>query len=151
MKRSPPTSNLAIRLAAALGGVLVAASIIALVPPRAAVPTGRSSLTAGESLTPGQYLCSSDGQFRLVLQPSDGNLVLFDPASRPLWSSHTASRGAVRASMQADGNFVIYNSSSTPIWETRTWGHPGASLTLQTDANLVVHAPAGGAFWTTIR
>jgi hypothetical protein len=148
-KRRGEGFNVRIKLIAAMCSLLVVGGL-ALSPRGAAASAGGSVLTAGQSLMPGQSLHSPDGQFTLVLQQSDGNLVLYDPVGKPLWSSGTSNRGAALAIMQTDGNFVIYNNSSVPLWNTVTWGHPGASLALQTDANLVVYAPNnGGALWAT--
>jgi hypothetical protein len=76
-------------------------------------------------------------KYNLVFQ-NDGNLVLYNPNSNPIWATGTEGR-AVRMSVQPDGNVVLYDFSNQPIWATNTTGNPGAVLTLQTDGNLVVY------------
>jgi hypothetical protein len=77
-------------------------------------------------------------KYNLVFQP-DGNLVLYNPSSNPVWATGTEGK-ATRMSVQADGNVVLYDSSNQPIWATNTDGNPGAFLSLQTDGNLVVYS-----------
>ncbi len=76
-------------------------------------------------------------KYNLVFQ-NDGNLVLYNPNSNPIWATGTEGRAA-RMSVQADGNVVLYDFSNQPIWATNTTGNPGAFLSLQTDGNLVVY------------
>jgi hypothetical protein len=77
-------------------------------------------------------------KYNLVFQ-NDGNLVLYNPSSNPIWATGTEGR-AVRMSVQADGNVVLYDFSNQPIWATNTTGNPGAFLSLQTDGNLIVYS-----------
>lgn len=76
-------------------------------------------------------------KYNLVFQ-NDGNLVLYNPNSNPIWATGTEGR-ATRMSVQADGNVVLYDFSNQPIWATNTDGNPGAFLSLQNDGNLVVY------------
>jgi uncharacterized delta-60 repeat protein len=109
------------------------------------VPSTSFNLVAGEQLLPGQEIRSADNRFRFTLQ-IDGNLVLYGPAGRALWSTGTSGKTVTRAIMQTDGNFVLYNRS-TPVWHTRTHGHPGARLMVQNTGNVVILTPNGTVLW----
>jgi hypothetical protein len=50
----------------------------------------------------------------------DGNLVIYDTMSRPLWASHTAGHPGAWLIVQSDGNAVIYDTMSHPLWATGT-------------------------------
>ena len=93
-------------------------------------------LADGWTLGPGAYLLSSNHQYELVMQASDGNLVLYQ-GGKALWAAGAAGAGAY-AVMQSDGNFVVYNNGVAK-WASGTAGSPGAVLQLQDDSNLVVY------------
>ena len=117
--------------------------------PRPSPPTRRDRLSAGQGLRTGQSLVSDDGRFKLLLQ-LDGNLVIYDPAARPLWASNTAARPEVSdAFMQGDGNLVVYDIAGRPLWASNTWGHPGAWLNMQDDGNLVVYDSGNRPLWAS--
>lgn len=78
---------------------------------------------------------------------SDGNLVLYDRESRPLWASGTVGQGA-RTVFQADGNLVVYTRDMRTAWSSRTDGHDGAELVLGDDGNLLVRQ-GGTRLWAT--
>ncbi len=99
-------------------------------------PDKGSILHAGEELTAGQYLESSDGHYRLVMQ-SDGNLVLYQEGNA-LWSSETGGNPGSYAIMEGEGNLVVYDGT-TAKWNSSTWGFPGAYLSLQSEGNLVLY------------
>jgi hypothetical protein len=101
------------------------------------------ALISGGELRPDAYLLSNNHRYRLVMQGSDGNLVLYDGSSA-LWSTGAAGGGS-RAVMQGDGNFVVYNGS-TPKWWSGTADRAGATLALQDDNNLVIYQ-GGTALW----
>lgn len=102
-------------------------------------PTEFVEIIAGHSVS------SPDGEFDLVMQ-TDGNLVMYDASSTPVWHSQTAGQAATRAVMQADGNFVVYNGS-TPIWNTETNGNPGAKVHLFSSGLLTVVDSNGNSLW----
>jgi hypothetical protein len=85
-----------------------------------------------------QFLRSANGRYRLVMQ-QDGNLVLYGPSGRPLWSSNTVGRGANHLRMQGDGNLVIYNGSNRAVWTSNTPRHYSAYLIVQNDGNVVIY------------
>lgn len=120
---------------------------INVVNPVAATNSQDTSLTAGQTLTTGQYLMSPDTQSILILQ-SDGNLVLYSDF-KPVWSSGTTGTGANMLAMQTDGNLVLYAPGMKPIWNSQTQSNPGAYLTLQTDNNLVVYSPSSSPLWAS--
>lgn len=94
-----------------------------------------------------QYLRSSDGRYRFVMQ-QDSNLVLYGPSGRALWASNTVGRGAHHLRMQGDGNLVIYNASNKPIWASGTPRHYSAHLVVQNDGNVVIYN-SGKPIWAT--
>ena len=103
------------------------------------------TLTAGQKLSKGDSLTSSNGDYTLTLQ-EDGNLVL---AARgdAVWATGTDGQGVVRAEVQTDGNFVLY-SNQKPVWHTDTKGKKNVKLVLQDDRNLVLYA-ADGPAWSS--
>jgi hypothetical protein len=111
--------------------------------PLSVTPTSvGGSITAPARLSPGAFLQSPNGKYKLVMQ-SDGNLVLYALGSDPVWSSKTYGSPAAFADFQADGNLVIYDLTSKPIWSTGTAGRGGHLLAMQDDGNLVMYGPMG--------
>jgi len=104
-----------------------------------------TTLFAGERLLPGQEIRSADGRYRFVLQ-HDGNLVLYGPAGKALWSTRTAGKAVTAAAMQSDGNFVLYNHSKA-VWHTRTHGHSGARLVVLDTGDVVIRGSGGKILW----
>jgi hypothetical protein len=110
--------------------------------------SGKNRLAPNEHLGIGDRLVSPNGRYDLILQASDGNLVLYRQGGAPLWAAHSV--GGAMLAMQGDGNAVIYDRAWNPIWATNTsWGASGASLSLQSDGNLVLYAPDGVPLWAT--
>lgn len=104
----------------------------------------QSSLSAGQSLAPGEALCSPNGEFTLTLQ-GDGNLVLYGPggagwATNTFWSPQSLE-------MQGDGNLVLYDTSGQWRWASGTVGNNGAVLEVQNDGNIVVYRSNGTVAW----
>ncbi|MFC4912022.1 hypothetical protein [Actinomadura gamaensis] len=95
----------------------------------------RSALKPGRTLKAGQYLRSSNGRYKLVMQ-ADGNLVVYRGSSS-IWSSHTWVKGS-SATMRTDGDLVVAKGSHR-YWNSHTAGHKGAYLSLQNDGNAVVY------------
>ncbi len=65
-----------------------------------------TTLLAGNTLRPGQYLTSPSRKSSLVMQ-GDGNLVAYRGTTAQ-WSSGTNGVAGAYAVMQTDGNFVVY-------------------------------------------
>jgi hypothetical protein len=108
---------------------------------------GRAVLTAGESLSIGQFLQASSQPYTCQLQ-SDGSLTINKLGTDPLWGA-SGPQPAEVAIMQADGNFVLYAAGGAAIWATGTWGNPGAHIVMQDDGNLVVYRTDGKPLWAS--
>ncbi|MFF5475888.1 mannose-binding protein [Streptomyces sp. NPDC012935] len=85
-------------------------------------------------------------RIRMVMQ-TDGNLVVYNEQSKPIWASMTFGQNH-RAIFQQDGNLVIHNAEDRPIWASQTWGHEGAQLVLRADAKVVI-VHNGSVVWST--
>jgi hypothetical protein len=118
--------------------------------------TNNQPVPLQNALFGGDELRSVNGTFQLVLQLTDGNLVLYiddaggNPGNPnagmidgPIWSAGTQNRAAGFAVMQDDGNFVVYDSFENWLWASHTQGNSGAFVILQDDGNLVVYASDG--------
>ena len=106
-----------------------------------------STLFPGQSLLPGQSL-KSDNMLHTLIMQTDGNAVLYNSQSQPLWSTNTGGLIEPRDFiMQTDGNLVLYDTSGQPHWASKTEGNPSAFLNVQDDGNLVVYR-AGSATQT---
>ncbi|WP_052732677.1 hypothetical protein [Hymenobacter terrenus] len=87
--------------------------------------SGESQLRTNETLTSEQFLITSDGKYRLVMQ-GDGNLVLYRTAdNRALWNTGTQGNPGARCIMQSDGNFVVYNTANAPVYASGRVGING--------------------------
>lgn len=94
------------------------------------------SLMPDEVLTTGEWLESSNGQYRFYLQ-ADGNLVLRDQQTgQALWTSGTIGQGATRLILQGDGNLVLYTAANAPVWASNTVGSGATELRLNDDGSL---------------
>lgn len=112
-----------------------------------------STLLANQGLSgsPPQGFVTSNREFQLDMQP-DGNLVLYNNYSRPLWSTSTGGNPGAFVAMQGDGNLVVYSSSGQALWSSETGGSagvPGSSLVLSANGNLSIEAPNGASVWET--
>ena len=93
------------------------------------------------------YIQSKSGQYRMVYQASDGNLVVYDVLNSMavIWASYVFhSPGYIQ--MQADGNLVIYNAGSTPVLWSGTSGS-GTYLYLDDTGNISVVLPNLSVAW----
>jgi endonuclease YncB( thermonuclease family) len=103
-------------------------------------PTNRSQeLRRGASYS----VCN----YKFVFQ-NDGNVVLYNPSSRPVWATGTEHTDADLFAVQPDGNVVLY-AKSRPIWATNTDGNYGAFFAIQVDGNLVVYDRSGRPKWAS--
>jgi hypothetical protein len=85
------------------------------------------TLMADTNLTAGQYLVSRNGIYVLIMQPDDGNLVLYYRAFNytvPAGFSTNQAGSNAYARMQSDGNFVVYKSDGNWFWASHTGGRP---------------------------
>lgn len=115
-------------------------SLTGPLPPRAAL------LAQGETVSLGQTIKTTNGN--TFAMQTDGNLVLYNKQSRPLWSTNTRGSGN-RVTMQTDGNLVLYDAQSHPLWNTNTITGAGNRMIVQPDGNLVVYTPSGEAVWAS--
>jgi hypothetical protein len=106
------------------------------------VAEGNTTFAAGTTFP------SCDGRFDLVMQATDGNLVLY-MGSVALWDAQTAGHPGARAVMQGDGNFVVYSAANVALWSSATAGNPGAYLAVQNDGNLVVYSASAAPLWSS--
>jgi hypothetical protein len=105
-------------------------------------------LYGSQLLLQNQYLQSTDGRFRLIMQ-TDGNLVLYKNGTQAIWASNTSGRPYItKCVMQGDGNLVLYNDFNTAYWNSGTWQYAGAYATIQNDGNFVIYQN-GVARWHT--
>ena len=114
--------------------------------------SGADKLTAGNELTGGQSLVSSNGWFTAVMQP-DGNFVIYTKPEATYdffnnWASNSVrGLGDYKLVMQTDGNLVIYDNDLTGV-ESVLWS-PNVykvgtvtSLTRQSDGTAAIWYPA---------
>jgi len=105
---------------------------------------GSSSLGINQFLFRGSYLRSSNGLYTLLLQRSDGNLVLYGPGGAAIWANSRSSDYFV---LQGDNNLVTYSYSVGVTWATSTANTRANILAVQDDGNLVLSAPGGVKIW----
>jgi hypothetical protein len=101
-----------------------------------------STLYAGQELTAGQQLWSSNGEYEVVMQ-GDGNLVLYQGGTA-LWATYTS--GDNHVIMQGDGNLVVYSANGVAQWNSGTSG-ANFYVVIQVDSNFVIYSPTNGAQW----
>ena len=104
-------------------------------------------LVGGGQLAPDGCLRSSNGQYALVMQANDGNLVLYDQSqNNALWATGTVGNPGADLRLQADdGNLVESNQAGTAaLWSSGTSGTANPALILGNDGNLVLYANGTG-------
>ncbi|GAA3011976.1 hypothetical protein GCM10020229_24240 [Kitasatospora albolonga] len=104
---------------------------------------------AGLSLTPGDAVSVGAANHQLVMQ-TDGNLVWYDGAFRPLWASNTwgnAGKG-YRFEFAPRGTLAIRDGAGTGVWSAGP-ASGGWWLRLQGDGNIVVADAARTPIWAT--
>ena len=108
---------------------------VTVAAPNLTFTTGANQLTARNSLYEGQELVSSNGWYRLRVQP-DGNLVIYDKAGTVVWTHgqgtpSPAADGRYELRMQGDGNLVMYNrDTSAVVWTGQDTHLKGAATGL---------------------
>jgi hypothetical protein len=106
----------------------------------------RTSMSAGQYLTPGQQITSGNGRYWLLLAP-DGDVQVWARDGRLLFS--TGSRGTTSLVLQSDGNLVGHRYDGVPIWNSGTWREGPSRLDVQDDGNVVLYRADGTPSWYT--
>jgi len=114
-----------------------------------------ASLTGGQMLHRGEELLSDNGQYTLVLQAGDGNLVIYRRAdNHVMWSTYKP--GGEVAKVQEDHNFVVYKAGAllpvNAIWNSRTDANVfdvNTKLTMGDDGYLRLTDGSNRLMWTT--
>nr|WP_315034114.1 hypothetical protein [uncultured Chryseobacterium sp.] len=104
-------------------------------------------INRGQNLSFEKRYYSSNGDYYLVFQ-NDGNLVLYNERSSPLWSSNTEGRGN-KAIFQPDGNLVVYDRANRPVFSADTYDKNAEKLIVQDDGNLVIYGSRDNALWAS--
>ena len=107
---------------------------------------GLTSLAAGESLLPGQYIVSPNDNARFTLE-ENGNATIFKLRGKPnVLNSNKKVVGAALVNGE-DGNLVLTNEEGEPAgWATESEGE-GAYLTVTDDGVLQYTAADGTLLW----
>lgn len=121
--------------------------ILAISPAASADTYIGSSLSEGAFMYAGDYLLSPNGNYKLELQSTDGNLVLYNGGTA-LWASGTAGNANDYATLQTDGNFVIYSSNGVALWNSHTYTFNNNVLSMQDDGNAVIYS-GSTPLWNT--
>lgn len=121
-----------------------AASTTTTPPPSSTTNLG-TTLRAGSTMRPGQYLTSNG--YKFIFQ-GDQNVVVYNRSGRAVWSSRTNGSGADRFVMQGDGNLVAYRGSRA-VWASGTAGRGGNRLVMQADGNAVIYTSSNRGVWAT--
>jgi len=118
--------------------------------PTAAPGRTRSALHAGQRMTPGQQLVSSNGRYVATLR-SDGNLVMYPENPGPadvVWQSGTGGTNVAYATMNDVGDLRLYGADgATVYWSSGPQGS-NAYLELRDDGELVICLEDGTVLWT---
>ncbi|MGC4130210.1 MAG: hypothetical protein QM564_11790 [Bergeyella sp.] len=107
--------------------------------------SNKGAISKGKTFAKNVKFYSASKSYYLVFQ-TDGNLVLYNSSSSPVWSSNTAGKGS-KAIFQNDGNLVVYNRSNAAVFASKT-KNSGSKLTVQDDGNLVIYNSSNAAVWS---
>ncbi|SFC14749.1 hypothetical protein [Ruminococcus albus] len=114
-----------------------------IVAEAASVLDGAEFIASKNSLQANHWYMSKNGQYGLIFQGSDGNLVIYryndDGNRKPYWASGTDRCDANLCQIQDDGNFVIYDKYRRPVWTTDSFQTP-ASLYLSNNGELFIYS-----------
>ena len=110
----------------------------------------QNGLEVGQSLARGDDCIDSVGGTASLCHQADGNIVVYDRFSQPVWYTSTYGQATTALAMQEDGNLVLYNRFN-PVWQSRTGGHAADDFVavIQDDCNLVIYNSGGAAVWNS--
>ena len=112
---------------------------------------GKNALYVNQRLFRGSYLRTSDGNYTLKLQRSDGNLVHYGPNGAAVWTNSQSSDYLV---LQNGGNLVSYRwlagGGAASTWSTNTGGSGATKLAIQNGGKLILYTDSGTAVWDSI-
>jgi hypothetical protein len=140
-------SKLAARLLGLGGALLVVSAFAAGCGEDAgedAAPCGE--LKDGGSLRNDESVISCNGKYKFINQ-GDGNVVLYHPGDKPVWSSSTV--GPLGTLSLQSGELRLVGSSGTVLYQSKSGGHPGAKLLIQDDGNAVIYDTNNQPVWET--
>src|SRR6266566_1965440 len=108
------------------------------------------NLLQGTKLNKGDEVVSNNGQFHLVLQALDGNLVLYDilrgevgDPKAATWSSKTADQGVQDVQLD-QGNLSLTTGGLgglRVVKQSNSHGADNSFLAVQDDGNVVIYSP----------
>ncbi|MFQ1004119.1 hypothetical protein [Modestobacter sp. SSW1-42] len=141
-----PAEVAALRAAVPAASSGVALPVRMDVPPPVAAPVSGPVMRHGQQLASGQALTSADGRYTFVMQ-ADGNLVLYAPGRRVLWSSHTYGRPGAVFRLEVDGAAVVRAPGGQELWNSGSAGGLASTLQVQDDGNVVLHRRNNAVGW----
>jgi hypothetical protein len=113
-------------------------------------------LTRGQKLTAGQYLLSSNRQFKAIMQ-TDGNFVIYTYQWSAIFNTATDGKNGAFITLQGDGNFVLYSKDGAVLRYNYKSNNSNRRLpadvstidyvVMQDDGNLVGYTNGGKAIW----
>lgn len=134
-----------------LSVLLTVACVAPIFPTPNAQAAGYSTyLSPGQSISKGDQLSSSSGEYKLRLQ-LDGNLVQYDGSDNPIWYTGITGSNVDRLTYQNDGNIVLYDTSNNPLWASRTFISNPNQFVVQDDGNIVMYDTYWFGFWNKDR
>jgi len=119
------------------------------IPPSSCQPSCNTSddrLSPGETLDANQFVNSANGRYQLVLQGSDGNLVIYDTSTSPwtsIWDWQSAQNvTGNQLEMNTDGRLIMYNNPPNFAGVINS-SAPGAYLVMEDNGNAVIYSSTG--------
>ncbi|KAL9646771.1 hypothetical protein ABK040_001193 [Willaertia magna] len=105
--------------------------------------TAKNTLASSSILFLNEYIMSSNGRFKLILE--SGGLRIYDNSTvKRVITTFNPTYTTIKLQMQANGNLVL-SISGTTLWETMTanGGIPPYNLVMQSDGNLILYHAGG--------
>uniref|UniRef100_A0A3B4AKJ5 Bulb-type lectin domain-containing protein n=1 Tax=Periophthalmus magnuspinnatus TaxID=409849 RepID=A0A3B4AKJ5_9GOBI len=86
----------------------------------------KKCITTGQALYKGDYLLSSNGNYKAVLQVRGLQSIfhlrwqLCSVQWAPIWATKTDGKDSDHVILQSDRNLVIYTKDKVPLWASKT-------------------------------